>query len=63
MSIDREIRDYYFDLLKTASPASKEHLLHGFYGLFEGLAASDPWLIIEVMSRIQRNTDYDHGIR
>lgn len=61
--IDREIRDYYFDLLKTASPASKDYILTGLYGMLEGIAYTDATPLFDLMNRIQRHTDYDHGIR
>lgn len=61
--IDREIRDYYFDLLKTASPESHQYILTGLYGWLEGIAYADPAPLLDLMNRIQAHTDYDHGIR
>lgn len=61
--IDKGTRDYYFDLLKTASPESKDYILTGLYGMLEGIGYTDPTPLLDLMDRIQRHTDIDHGLR
>lgn len=60
--IDSDTRDYFFDLLKTASPRSNEYILRSLYGYLEGLSYSEPDHFEYLLSKIQIHTDCDHGI-
>ena len=62
--MDQDTRDYFFALLKSSTPASKEYILTSMYGYLEGCSFNGDSEGLEFLMRhIQHNTDVDHGIR
>lgn len=60
--VDEDTRDYYFDLLRSASPQALSGILVGMYGWLEGIAYVDSEPLLDLMHRIQLYTDIDHGV-
>lgn len=61
--MDQDTRDYFFGLIKNATPASHLYILTSMYGYLEGLSFHGETEGLEfLMTKIQIHSDYDHGI-
>jgi hypothetical protein len=62
--MDRDTRDYFFALLKDASPESVGYILTSLYGYLEGCSFNgDHEGLLFLMNKIQVHSDFDFGIR
>lgn len=61
--MDQDLRDYFFQLLKSCTPESQGYILHSLYGYLEGCDFNGDHEGLEfIMRKIQVHSDFDHGI-
>jgi hypothetical protein len=61
--MDQDTRDYFFALLKDATPESIGYIITSLYGYLEGCAFNgDTEGLMFLTHKIQVHSDFDHGI-
>jgi hypothetical protein len=63
MNLDMETRDYFYSLIKEATPASLLYIVQGTFGWLEGYATNgDEEALMALMAKIQTHVYFDKGI-